>query len=254
LRLIANPLTRVLPQARAQPKGVDFIMWSYYGSKSKVVDYYPPPKFDKIIEPFAGSARYSLKHFDRDILLIDKYEVIVKVWNYLKLASEQDILSLPDLKRHDDIRTIDLDEGARLLIGFCINGGSVTPKNIVCDFQNWNEDKKRIAKNLFKIRHWEIRLDNYGNLDNTKATWFIDPPYQFGGEYYVMPSTDLDFSKLSDWCMSRNGHVIVCENTKANWMDFKPMRSMKGAVHTTTEAIWSNYPTEYDMQQTKMSL
>ena len=56
-------------------------MWSYYGSKSKVVDLYPPPKFDKIIEPFAGSARYALKWFDRDILLVDKYPVIVDLWN-----------------------------------------------------------------------------------------------------------------------------------------------------------------------------
>ena len=58
-------------------------MWSYYGSKSKVVDLYPPPKFDKIIEPFAGSARYALKWFERDILLIDKYDVIIDLWNYL---------------------------------------------------------------------------------------------------------------------------------------------------------------------------
>ena len=29
-------------------------MFSYYGSKSKIVHLYPTPKFDKIIEPFAG--------------------------------------------------------------------------------------------------------------------------------------------------------------------------------------------------------
>jgi site-specific DNA-adenine methylase len=33
-------------------------MFSYYGSKSKIIDHYPAPKFNKIIEPFAGSARY----------------------------------------------------------------------------------------------------------------------------------------------------------------------------------------------------
>ena len=30
-------------------------MFSYYGSKSKIVNYYPPPKYSKIIEPFCGS-------------------------------------------------------------------------------------------------------------------------------------------------------------------------------------------------------
>jgi len=61
-------------------------MWSYYGSKSKVVDLYPPPKQDKIIEPFAGSARYALKWFDRDILLVDKYPVIVDFMELLKAS------------------------------------------------------------------------------------------------------------------------------------------------------------------------
>lgn len=42
-------------------------MFSYYGSKSKIVNYYPPPKENIIIEPFAGSARYSLKYFDNPI-------------------------------------------------------------------------------------------------------------------------------------------------------------------------------------------
>jgi len=35
-------------------------MWSYYGSKSKVVKHYPKPKYDLIIEPFAGAAWYSV--------------------------------------------------------------------------------------------------------------------------------------------------------------------------------------------------
>lgn len=58
-------------------------MWSYYGSKSKIIDYYPAPKFDKIIEPFAGSARYSLKFFDKNITLVDLSESVVNAWKYL---------------------------------------------------------------------------------------------------------------------------------------------------------------------------
>ena len=73
-------------------------MFSYYGSKSKIVDCYPKPKFDKIIEPFAGSARYSLKWFDRDVLLVDKYEVIVNTWKWLQGCSPNDIKKLPVMK------------------------------------------------------------------------------------------------------------------------------------------------------------
>ena len=38
-------------------------MWGYYGSKSKIASMYPKPMYDKIIEPFAGTAQYSLLHF-----------------------------------------------------------------------------------------------------------------------------------------------------------------------------------------------
>ena len=72
-------------------------MFSYYGSKSKIVDYYPPPKHKKIIGPFAGSARYSLKYWQNGVLLVDKYEVVYNVWKYLQQASKTDILGLPKI-------------------------------------------------------------------------------------------------------------------------------------------------------------
>jgi len=43
-------------------------MWSYYGSKKSIIDKYPPPKYGKIIEPFAGVASYSMKYWDRVIV------------------------------------------------------------------------------------------------------------------------------------------------------------------------------------------
>jgi site-specific DNA-adenine methylase len=224
-------------------------MFSYYGSKSKVVDYYPPPKYKRIIEPFAGSARYSLKYWQNDVLLVDKYEVIIKLWKWLQQCSTYDILGLPNLFRHDDIRNFNICDDAKLLIGFSINNGSIAPKNIVADFQNWNANKKQIAKNLHKIKHWIIKQGDYKELENETATWFIDPPYMFGGEHYKEPSTNIDFNKLAEWCMSRNGQVIVCENTKADWLPFKPMKEMKGCVYKTTEAIWSNCKTNYDNVQ-----
>lgn len=232
-------------------------MFSYYGSKSKVVKQYPSPVYGRIIEPFAGSARYSLRYYDRDILLIDKYQTIVDTWHYLQQASPKDILSLPDVNEGDDIREMGLNEGARLLIGFCINGGSIEPKNIGTDnvnrnFNSWNKDKKRIAINLFKIRHWKVICADYKEIKNEKATWFIDPPYQFGVEHYIESNKNIDYSKLARWCRSRKGQVIVCENTKANWLPFNSMKKAQGSRYVTTEAIWSNTPTDYDYKQTSI--
>ena len=131
-------------------------MFSYYGSKSKVVHLYPRPEYSKIIEPFAGSARYALRWFDRDVLLVDKYEVIVKVWKYLQQASPADIMGLPDVEIGQNIAKMNLADEERYLIGFCINGGSSQPKLTAKAFNTWPNNKQWISDSLFKIRHWRI--------------------------------------------------------------------------------------------------
>lgn len=231
-------------------------MFSYYGSKSKVVHLYPRPKFDKIIEPFAGSARYSLKYFDRDVLLVDKYEVIVKIWKWLQKASPKDILSLPDLKLGDKIDRKDFDciEQAWLM-GFIVNQGVSSPRltvSMMATEEKMKRQKRTIAENLYKIKHWRVELGSYEDIPNQEATWFIDPPYQFGGEYYWTGNKNIDYPTLADWCKSRDGQVIVCENTKADWLPFYAAQEMTGTKHTTTEAIWSNYPHNFQARQASL--
>lgn len=216
-------------------------MWSYYGRKSKVVKYYPTPIHDKIIEPFAGTAVYSLfeDNWKKDVLLIDKYDVIIGLWHYLQQASPKDILSLPDMEYHDKVDDhTQLTKEEKWLIGFNINGGSSQPKKTTMKYNVWNRNKLIIAENLHKIRHWTIIQDDYRNVQNEEATWYIDPPYQTGGIYYRHNNKKINFPELSEWCKERNGQIIVCENTKADWMDFVFLKKMRGSLHTTTEAIW----------------
>jgi hypothetical protein len=224
-------------------------MFSYYGSKSKIVDYYPAPKYSKIIEPFAGSARYSLKYWQNDVLLVDKYEIVIRVWKYLQQASEQDIKNLPEPKYKQSINDFNISNDERLLLGFMVARGISSPQRIVQKFSDISLSKKNIIENLHKIKHWEIKLGSYDELDNKEATWFIDPPYQFGGEHYKKSSKQIDFNFLAEWCKNRNGQSIVCENTKANWLPFKRIIEFNGAYTKTTEAIWSNHKTNYDLQQ-----
>ena len=230
-------------------------MFSYYGSKSKIVDYYPPPKHKKIIEPFAGSARYSLKYWQNDILLVDKYPVIVEIWKWLINATKKDILDLPILNKGDDIREIEMPIPARYFIGLSINQGSAAPRNIVTEWgeKGWRFKRKDTAENIFKIKHWQVINSSYEELQNESATWFVDPPYQFGGEHYKESNKNIDFAKLAEWCKNRNGQTIVCENMKADWLDFKPLTKIQGACQTnTTEAIWSNHKTNYDNVQVSL--
>jgi len=227
-------------------------MFSYYGSKSKIVKMYPPPKFDKIIEPFAGSARYALRFFDRDILLVDKNPQIVRLWNFLQQCQPSDILRLPEPIYKQSIDEFNISTDEKLLLGFMVAQGIASPQKIVQQFSNIQSEKKRIAKSLFKIRHWKIELGSYEDIPNQEATWFIDPPYQFGGEYYKESNKKIDFEKLADWCKTRDGQSIVCENTKASWLPFKAMVKMHGSKHTTTEAIWSNIQHGFELQQKEM--
>lgn len=220
-------------------------MWGYYGSKSKIVNSYPVPKYGKIIEPFAGTAQYSLKYFDRDILLIEKYDVVVKLWKWLQQCSEHDILSLPRLKFGENVDDFNWDcEEAKWLVGFIITGAPAQPKKTASRWKTeirpntQNYKLNLIAKSLYKIKHWEIRQDDYFNIENEKATYFIDPPYQFGGEYYKFGNKNINFEDLGNWCKSRNGQVIVCENSKANWLPFEPLINMRGNKFKTTECIY----------------
>ena len=105
-------------------------MFSYYGSKGKVVNCYPPPKHDKIIEPFAGSARYSLRFWQKDVLLVDKYPVIIEVWNYLINATEKDIAGLPKMKTGDCIDNYDLADIERKFLGFIVQTSSGMRKTV----------------------------------------------------------------------------------------------------------------------------
>lgn len=237
-------------------------MWSYYGAKTNIVHLYPPPKYGKIIEPFAGTARYALKYWDRDVLLVDKYDVIVKIWKWLQLCSKDDILKLPrKLYKGMTLDKFQFDcEEAKWLMGFLISKAVASPRTKVTDwvavdrpnFTNYLIIK--IAANLHKIRHWDIKLGSYEDLIDCEATWFIDPPYQKGGEAYKMNSKKINFLHLAEWCKTRSGQVIVCEGASASWLEFKPFSVNKsGRGKNNKEGIWTNN-NSYSTTQTSLTL
>jgi site-specific DNA-adenine methylase len=225
-------------------------MFSYYGSKSKIAKYYPTPKYKIVIEPFAGAAFYSLLHKDKEIVLNEKNATISDIWNFLiNSATKEEILSIRDFYLGQDISGLKISQSHKDLIGFCINRGSVAPRNIVTKWNcqvksrpNWASTPyfrlTEIANQIEYIKHFQILNKSYEELDNIEATWFIDPPYQYGGEHYVENS--IDFKKLGEWCKSRKGQVIVCENNKADWLDFKPLIGIQGQSKKSIECVWTN--------------
>src|SRR5882672_3716631 len=74
----------------------------YYGSKYKSSRLHPKPYHDTIVEPFAGSACYSLFYYHHNVILNDLSEEICGIWSYLINVTEEEFRSLPDRINHID--------------------------------------------------------------------------------------------------------------------------------------------------------
>jgi len=225
----------------------------YYGGKWRVSPKYPLPQFPAIIEPFAGAAGYSVRHYERRVTLTDTDPIICGVWDYLIHASESEILALPDTITHID--RVDAPQEAKWLIGFWLNKGVASPCKMP---SRWMRDhaiegtrlntywgpgvKKRISSQVDGIRHWKILNQSYDACENQKATWFIDPPYQGeAGQKYKHKFED--YLLLAKWCQERKGQVIVCEHKGADWLPFQnfaTIKSLEGkhGKGVSQEMIW----------------
>ena len=116
--------------------------FSYYGSKWRAAKLYPAPEHKQIIEPFAGSAAYSLHYPDRLVHLVDVDPIIVGVWEYLIAATEGEILRLPTGFSHINELTTTCQE-AKWLIGFWLNSGMTAPCNVP---SKWMRSKRAERK------------------------------------------------------------------------------------------------------------
>jgi hypothetical protein len=204
-----------LPYARLLP------FFSYYGSKWTLARKYPAPAHDVIIEPFAGSACYSLHYPDRRVVLVEKNPLVAATWRYLLEASPEDIRALPLLDSGQRVSDLDVSPGARLLIGWWVNSSTSSPCNVMTPRQSENASngyacawghacKERIASQVDAIRHWSVIEGEYTEAPDVEATWFVDPPYQGRpGSHYPNGSKSLDFDALGSWCQARRGRVIV---------------------------------------------
>ena len=228
--------------------------FSYYGSKWRLAPKYPSPKHSSIVEPFAGSAGYSLRFPYLKVELYDLDPTVCGVWDYLIKAKKTEILKLPDIKPSESTEFLKIPQEARDLIGFWLNKGSAYPKNKPSKWmisstrkretRYWGQYiRERIANQLEHIRHWSIEQKSFLDIElNKNTTWFIDPPYTEKGHCYRCGSSEIDYLKLAQWCKSRNGQVIVCEQARATWLPFQPLALARTAKkgRFSKEVVWCN--------------
>ena len=182
-------------------------MFSYFGSKSKIVHLYRKPQYPLIIEPFAGSARYAVRYYSRDVWINDADPIIYEIWKWIINATKSDIRALPVLKHHENISDHKwLSDAERWLLGFTVGPASASPHAAAT---RWgaNDTVPRLQSVLLKycgkLSHWRLTNLHYSKMRNVAATWYVDPPYQIQGVHYRYSTKDIDFQHLGLWCRER---------------------------------------------------
>ncbi len=225
------------------------LFFSYLGGKYRAAPAYPPPHHPVIVEPFAGSAGYSLRYPEHDVILIERDEKVAAVWRYLLGARPEEIRALPLIGQgwHNIDDLTHLPEGARWLIGFWLSKATSSPRKTPSawaiarpDCSYWGAAvRDRIAAQLHRIRHWQLIEGDYRQAPDVTATWFIDPPYIAAGHQYRYGSASIDYPGLAAWCRTRRGQVMVCEGPGAGWLPFAPFLEIKGQRGQFKESLWT---------------
>jgi site-specific DNA-adenine methylase len=224
--------------------------FAYYGAKHGLARHYPRPTHDTIIEPFAGSAGYSVKWANpsQTVILLDVDPQVVALWHRVQQLTETDLIELSRHAANDETTTDPLIAasagGTNLAATLAGKTRVITPRMR----QNWPVVRRRITRALPRVRTWQIINDTYNNAPNIAATWHVDPPYQplidytsFDGAGNGYRHSTINYEHLAQWCQTRQGQTMVCEQSPAAWLPFQPFKQQKSGMNSKRlELIWTN--------------
>lgn len=228
-------------------------LFKHFGSKwsATKAGLYPAPRFDTVVEHYAGSAGYALNFCDRNVTLFDTDSNISALWIWLiKTATEQLVRDIPvGLPVGTEILSLDLTVGQSLLLKHWQRTNNVGECWTISPWGNkpgqWTENTRaRVAEEIYAIKHW--RFESVRFLPN--VTHFIDPPY-FGNYAYRQPI--IDHAELGARCLAGQGQIIVCEGlgkdgTPPTWLPFRECgkrvtsRRKTTQSHHRMEYVWTN--------------
>lgn len=209
--------------------------FAYYGAKHGLARRYPPPAGATIIEPFAGSAGYAC-HWATPahrVVLVEKDPAVVALWREVQALT-------PEALRAIDAELL-RDRVSHPLLCALFGGSGLNASldgkdqaRTLRGLTDWPAVRRRIVRLLPLVRRWTVIEGDYHDAPDCWASWFIDPPYCPGkheaGANYRYGAEGLDYVELADWCRSRRGQVIVCEQESADWLPFRPLARQQSYV------------------------
>lgn len=217
----------------------------FYGSKWRYALSYPVPRFELLVEPFAGAAGYATQHHWAKVVLVERDPVIASVWRFLLTATPRQVLALPDVAHDQDLRDLDLPPAERALIGYWLNPANAYPANRPSTWHKthphrvWGRRvRERLADQIGAIRHWSLVEGEWYEGPEGPATRFVDPPYVRAGYHYRHGPEGIDYAQLAEACRSWPGQVIACEQLGAAWLPFREHARRRAMRGYTDEVVW----------------
>lgn len=229
--------------------------FSYYGAKYTAAKYLGAPRHETVVEPFAGSAAYSVRWAPKRAKLYDVSADICALWDFLIHCSPADIDRLPDEFEHIE-QVMALPLGPQMLCRFWVAKGRAEPSGALSpwyrayrnaqDCRVWSAPvKRRIVEQKPRIAEWTVDQCSWDRVPQDTAHWHVDPPYDnAAGRRY--PNAKVEYAALAAWCRALPGEVDVCENEGADWLPFSPLCEVvtsrgrrSGAV--SREVVWRKH-------------
>ena len=191
-------------------------LFKWFGSKWLSSKLLPKPKYESIIEPFGGSASYSLRYNHHDVSLYESDEHIYELWKWLITeATEALIRAIPiGIPEGTDVRGLGLEKGQALLLKNWQRTNNIGNCWTISPWGNkpgqWTANTRaRISEEFAVTKHWKLSGRNgLVAFNNSEATWFIDPPYQYNYRY---KSPKLDYVYLGEKVKKLRGQIVACE-------------------------------------------
>jgi hypothetical protein len=195
-------------------------LFKWFGSKWSASrrGCYPEPIADVIVEPFAGSAGYSLNHYQKSVVIWEDDPNLIRLWRWIiNHATSAKVLDIPvGLSVGVDIRQVGLSAGQALLLKHWQRTNNVGDCWTISPWGHlpgqWTMNTRaRVAEQVYMVKHWKIRQP-IEFIDEPNVTWFIDPPYQYNYSYRGdLAPFDYDALVSFEQTVHRTSLFICCE-------------------------------------------